>query len=218
MALGKRKLTDRKKRAIATAQKINRTALRLFFKNGFDGVTVDEICEKAGVSKGAFYVYYKSKEQVIVEVFSKTDETYEAYVANELASISNPVDKLWLLGKKALSYSGEMGVEIMQVTYRARLTFNKKGTTYRSENRSIYKLVESLVREAQARGFMRSDLSSEEIAQMILRCVSGITHDWCLVNGGFDLVSEGEKVFDVLLKGLRPESLKKPIEDPPFSI
>jgi hypothetical protein len=106
-------------------------------------------------------------------------------------------------------------VEIMQVTYRARLTFNKKGTTYRSENRSIYKLVESLVREAQAGGYMRGDLSSEEISQMILRCVSGITHDWCLVNGGFDLVSEGEKVFGVLLKGLRPESFRGPIEGPP---
>ncbi len=117
--MGKSKLTDRKKRAMVTAQKINRTALRLFFKNGFDRVTVDEICETAGVSKGAFYVYYKSKEQVIVDVFSKTDETYDAYVANELASISNPVEKLWLQGKKALSYSGEMGVEVMQVTYRA---------------------------------------------------------------------------------------------------
>jgi AcrR family transcriptional regulator len=213
--LGKSKLTDRKKRAMATAQKINRTALRLFFKNGFDRVTVDEICESAGVSKGAFYVYYKSKEQVIVDVFSKTDETYDAYVANELTSISNPVEKLWLLGKKALSYSREMGVEVMQVTYRARLTFNKKGAAYRSENRSIYKLVEALVREAQAGGFMRGDLSSEEISQMILRCVSGITHDWCLVNGGFDLVSEGEKIFGVLLKGLRPESFPGPIEVPP---
>ena len=213
--MGKNKLTDRKKRAMATARKINRTALRLFSRDGFDRVTVDEICESAGVSKGAFYVYFKSKEQVIVDVFSKTDETYDAYVASELASISNPVEKLWLLGKKALSYTGDMGVEVMQVTYRARLTFNKKGTTYRSENRSLYKIVVSLVEEAQAGGYLRSDLSSEEIAQMILRCVSGITHDWCLVNGGFDLVSEGEKVFGVLLKGLRPESLQGPIEGPP---
>ncbi len=215
MALGKNKLTDRKKRAMATARKINKTALKLFYRDGFDRVTVDEICESAGVSKGSFYVYFKSKEQVIVDVYSKTDETYDAYVANDLASITNPVEKLWLLGRKGLSYTSEMGAEIIQVTYRARLTFDKKGTAYRSENRSIYKIVKSLVEEAQAGGYLRNDFSSEEIAWMILRCVGGITHDWCLVKGGFDLVSEGEKVFGVLLRGLRPESLQGPMEGPP---
>jgi AcrR family transcriptional regulator len=198
-------LTDRKKQGIATRQRINRTALRLFSKEGFDRVTVDEICKKAGVSKGAFYVYFKTKEQVIEDLFSKIDETYDVYVANELASISDPVERLWLLGRKALDYSTRMGVDVLQVSYRARLTFRKRGTTYAAEDRALYKIALSLVKEAKEQGSLRGDLSTDEITNMVLRCVGGITHAWCLADGGFDLVSEGEKAFGVLLKGLSPE-------------
>ena len=204
----KNKLTDRKKQAIATHQRINRIALRLFNKEGFDRVTVDEICKRAGVSKGTFYVYFNSKQQVILDIFSKSDETYDAYFVDELAIIVNPVEKLWLLGRKALSYMEGLGVDVMQITYRARFTFNKRDSTLPTESRSLYKIVLALVQDAQTKGYMRSDLSSDEVAHMIFHCVGGITHDWCLVNGGFDLVSEGEKVFGVLLKGLRPDSAK----------
>jgi AcrR family transcriptional regulator len=205
--LYKPNLTDRKKQGIATRQRINRTALRLFSRDGFDRVTVDEICKKAGVSKGAFYVYFRSKEQVIVDLFSKIDETYDVYVANELAAISDPVEKLWLLGKKALDYSTRMGVDVLQVSYRARLTFRKRGPTYAAEDRALYKIALSLVKDAQREGCLRNDLSTDEVTNMVLRCVGGITHAWCLADGGFDLVAEGEKAFGVLLKGLRPESV-----------
>ncbi|MBS1645921.1 MAG: TetR/AcrR family transcriptional regulator [Bacteroidetes bacterium] len=46
------------------------TSLHLFIENGFKGVTMQEIVKKTGLSKGAFYHYFKSKEQVFEEVIN----------------------------------------------------------------------------------------------------------------------------------------------------
>ena len=204
----KNKIIARKKQAVATRQKIFRTALKLFYKEGFDKVTVDDICKKAGVSHGTFYVYFKKREQVVLDIFTTTDQIYDTFVANELVSLSDPIEKLRLLGEKALRRTEELGVDVMQIEYRARLAINKRGDVHFTERRSTYKNVLALVEEAQKCGCIRLDWSSEEITRIILRCIGGTIDSWSIVGGSFDLISEGKKVFDVLLKGLRPDSQK----------
>ncbi|UCE64694.1 MAG: TetR/AcrR family transcriptional regulator [Nitrospirota bacterium] len=45
-------------------EKIVQSAIRLMLDKGYAGTTVDEICENAGVSKGSFYHFFKSKEDI----------------------------------------------------------------------------------------------------------------------------------------------------------
>jgi AcrR family transcriptional regulator len=200
----KAKLTARQKQALVTHQKIYKTALGLFRKKGFDTVTVDEICKKTGVSKGTFYVYYESKEQVIYDLFLTHDKMYYDFVASELASIDDPIQKLLLLGNKALNYTLEWGIDIMQITYRARASFNKRDPSFLSENRAMNKIIPVLVGDAQRQGQMRTDLSADDIAEIMLWTIDGLIHKWCMVNGTLDLIGESKKVFVVLLKGLQP--------------
>jgi TetR/AcrR family transcriptional regulator, fatty acid metabolism regulator protein len=201
----KARLTTRQKQALVTHQKVYKMALKLFRAKGFDVVTVDEICKKAGVSKGTFYVYYESKEQVIYDLFLKHDKMYDDFVASELASVANPIEKLIRLGNKALEYTMDWGIDIMQITYRARSSFNKHDPAFLSEKRSLNKIVPVLVADAQRQGLIRDDMSADDIADIMIRSVDGVVHKWCLVNGGLDLVNECNKMFDVLLRGLRPE-------------
>lgn len=53
-----------------TKNLIAQTALRLFIKQGFTDVSVNEIIGEAGVTKGGFYHYYKSKDTLILYVFN----------------------------------------------------------------------------------------------------------------------------------------------------
>jgi AcrR family transcriptional regulator len=199
----KKKLTVRKKQALVTHQKIYETALRLFRKEGFSGVTINEICEKAGVCKGTFYVYFESKEQVVLDFFSRNDKMYDDIVALELASISDPVEKLMLFGRKALTYTLDEGVEIVQVSFYPRESINRRGRLNPARG-STYRIITGLVGDAQRQGQMRADLNANEIADIIIRGVDGAIHDWCLLNGELDLIGECEKMFAVLLEGLRP--------------
>ncbi len=200
----KTKLTERKKKALGTHQRIYKTALRLFEKEGFDKVTVDEVCKKAGVSKGTFYVYFKSKEQVVLDLFSQTDKMYDDFVVNELASISDPMDKLTMLASKALSFTVDKGPDLMEVSYRARASLRRSGNPRLTESRAIYKIVVKLVKEAQQQEYIRRDLNSDEVARLIIRTLEGLIHDWCMENGSYDLIGETEKTIKILNNGLRP--------------
>ena len=59
----------RKEKAILTKNKVFETAIKLIKEKGYDNVTVSQICEKAGVAKGTFYVHYKSKEDIVKESY-----------------------------------------------------------------------------------------------------------------------------------------------------
>lgn len=48
-----------------------RAALHLFQQKGFEGATVEEICKKAGYSKGGFYFHFPSKEALISEILKE---------------------------------------------------------------------------------------------------------------------------------------------------
>ncbi len=51
--------------------KIVKTAIHLFAHKGFDKTAIDEIVAKSGIAKGTFYLYFKSKEELIKEVSIK---------------------------------------------------------------------------------------------------------------------------------------------------
>jgi AcrR family transcriptional regulator len=63
--------------ALESKNKIFNSAIELFNEFGFENVTIDNICKRAGVSIGLFYNYFDSKDQIIVEVFNTMDLDYE---------------------------------------------------------------------------------------------------------------------------------------------
>ena len=77
------KLTKRKLQGTQTRQKIFETSLELFNRHGYDNVTIDDICDTIGVSKGAFYTHFKSKDQVILENFIHLNSVYDDLI-NEI--------------------------------------------------------------------------------------------------------------------------------------
>lgn len=58
-----------------TKTHILKESLKLFLRKSYKDVTLNEILQKTGLSKGAFYYYYKSKEELFLEIV----ETYFSY-------------------------------------------------------------------------------------------------------------------------------------------
>jgi AcrR family transcriptional regulator len=57
-------------RSVETRAKIVQAAQELFSKTGYESASVSEICEQAGISKGAFYHHFPSKQSVFLELLS----------------------------------------------------------------------------------------------------------------------------------------------------
>ncbi len=63
---------------LSRREKIIRSAARLFETKGFDGTTIDEIVQAAGIAKGTFYNYFPNKEELLIQVIRRlVEETLE---------------------------------------------------------------------------------------------------------------------------------------------
>jgi hypothetical protein len=200
----KAKLTKRKIQGKLTRQKIFDTSLELFNKHGYENVTVDEICENIGLSKGAFYTHFKSKDQIILEDFIHLN-TYYDEVYQELSTVSYSLGKLFLFQQKAMEQMEKIGYKAVKLVYNAETEPQKKKSFLISKNHSLYKITAELVREAQKKGEIRKDKNAVAITNMVLQVYRGIILDWCLNNGSYSLVKATEQALPMIYGGIKPE-------------
>jgi AcrR family transcriptional regulator len=71
-----RRLSREEKRA-ETRRRLLEAAATVFIRRGFQGASVEEICDEAGFSRGAFYSNFESKEQMFVELLH--DRVYDEF-------------------------------------------------------------------------------------------------------------------------------------------
>ena len=71
-------------------------AERCFARAGFHRCTMHDICKEAGISPGALYVYFSSKEELIAGIAERD----RSRLAGELAEISKSPDLLAALGQR----------------------------------------------------------------------------------------------------------------------
>ena len=70
------RMTARKRQALEMRSRIQSAALDLFDKEGFENVSVEEIAQAAGCSVGNIYHYFKSKDELAIQVTSHVDDAY----------------------------------------------------------------------------------------------------------------------------------------------
>ena len=117
MAIEEKRPTRRAIEALETRDRIFATALALFAEYGFNRVTVEDITLRAGVSKGAFYTHFRSKETILLEQFERIDDHYEE--AFEGLDASMPARERILLFVKAMTdyITNVVGLTPLQVIY-----------------------------------------------------------------------------------------------------
>ena len=199
--MAKKKITPRVEKGLQTRQAIFDTAIALFAKKGYGKVTIDDICEKVGVTKGAFYNHFNSKDQIILEEFMRMDEHY-IKVARDISGLESSTEKLRLFNREAIKLMADLGVTMMKVVYHSQIAPNMRRPYLTDNKRFLYKITNELIKEGQDKGEIRKDLASEEMAAMLINCFRGQIYHWCLTNGAFDLVGTCERLFDLLMDSL----------------
>ena len=102
-----------------TREKLVSAAMELFAKKGFDKTTVDEIVARAGVAKGTFYLYFKSKDDLIKEL------AFEVMPIMAMPSLNDPY--ITVSFPTLESYLFQLGKEFLDfysAKYRAQIFFH----------------------------------------------------------------------------------------------
>ncbi|HOP64260.1 MAG TPA: TetR/AcrR family transcriptional regulator [Spirochaetota bacterium] len=193
-------VSKRKQQAIATREKIFNAAFRLITEKGFDNVTVDEICTESGVAKGSFYHYFKSKDDIVIETYMIIDKKYSDEVY-DLPSDMNSFDKILATVGFQAKYAHNKGIEFVRQIYKSQL---ESGTDFFiSEERPYFKILREIIEEGMEKGEIKPELSAVELTRWIISFSRGVTYDWCLHSGDYDIVAVMDRAFRMTLGNFR---------------
>lgn len=195
-----KKITKRQTKALETKKKIYETAFRLVEEKGFENITISEICKISGVAKGSFYTYFKSKDDIVVELYKDVDEKYSNKVKN-MPKGTPAFDKVLAAVGFQASYAVSKGVKFTTQIYKSQL---ESGTEFFiSEERSFYKIIKDSIEQGVMNEEFSPDIDFNEMARWIVVMSRGITYDWCLHQGKYDIEKAMEKVFKLVYKSLK---------------
>ncbi len=91
-----------------TKQRILETAMRMFAEKGIENVNIEDVVKEVGVTRGAFYHYFKSREELIGSVMYKSFEDDNPYLLADKQEGLNALEKLRFAAKLSLRSSLEM--------------------------------------------------------------------------------------------------------------
>ncbi len=183
-------------RSLITQTRILHAATKLVKTQGWETTKIKDICAEAGVSIGAFYHHFASKQELMNRAFLLFDDTLGDHLPKAAASPLEAVKDV-LLVQTAFVVS-EAGPIITEYYKNILMDQNRSAV---NPERAYYKRVLSCVENA--RDFFRSDLELHYIAELLIKFVRGCLIDWCLHDCGYDVVERTGKELDFLLSGLK---------------
>lgn len=183
-----------------TKAKIVNAAWKLFYEQGYENTSVEEIVYESGTSRGSFYHYFDGKDQILNSLSYLFDNKYEE-LERQLTDDMSCFDKLLFLNREMFRMM-ENGtpIDLISRLYSSQLT-TKGDRSLLDHNRTYYKLLRQIVSEGQSRGEFCDNLSVNEIVKAYALCERAIISDWCLCNGDYSLARYSETVFPILFGG-----------------
>ncbi|MEI3338805.1 MAG: TetR/AcrR family transcriptional regulator [Eubacterium sp.] len=157
-----------KKRTRNTKGKIIAAAWKLFYDQGYDETTIDEIIAESGTSKGSFYHYFEGKDALLGSLSYLFDEKYEE-LEQQLDRHSTCFEKLIFLNQELFSMiENSISLELLARLLSTQLV--TKGEKHLLDrNRFYYKLLRKIFLEGQECGEFRRYVC-QRTGKIIRRC------------------------------------------------
>jgi TetR/AcrR family fatty acid metabolism transcriptional regulator len=167
-------------------------AIRVFARQGFHATRVSDIADEAGVAYGLVYHYFRSKDEVLNELFAERWALLLSAIDEADRTGEPPRAKLGAVAAFIVdSYRHDpelMKVIIVEVTRAA----NSFGRTHLPEIRRAYESIAKIVSEGQAAGAFRADVAPQFAAMSFYGAIEQLLSGWI-----FDLIPASETDFDL---------------------
>ncbi|UCF18910.1 MAG: TetR/AcrR family transcriptional regulator [Gemmatimonadota bacterium] len=188
----------------AKRERILDAAVLEIARRGYYGTTVSTIARRAGVADGTIYLYFKSKEDLLVSIFERAMQRFNFEAAGIVeADGVGAEEKLRRFVALHLSLLGEdrdLAV-IFQVEFRHTLHILERLS--RSRMRDYLALIARVLEQGTEEGVFKRDLDALLAAKMVFGILDEMATDWVLSKKNTRLASRSAPVTDLLLGGLR---------------
>ena len=185
-----------------TKGRIIEAAWSLFYRQGYDDTTVEEIIQESGTSRGSFYHYFEGKDALLSSLSYLFDRKYE-----ELSPTLDPqqdrFNQLMYLNRELfIMIENSISLDLLARLYSSQLV-TRGDKHLLDHNRTYYKLLRQIVQQGQQRGELRADVTVSEMVRVYALCERALIYDWCLSEGDYSLLQYGTAMMPMFFRGFR---------------
>ena len=185
-----------------TRGRIISAAWKLFYEQGYEDTTVEDIVFESETSKGSFYHYFDGKDALLGTLAYVFDEKYE-----QLMEIMDPnrdaMEKLIYLNHELFAMiDGGVSMDLLARLLSTQLL--ARGEKHLLDrNRTYFKLLRQIITEGQRTGQLRTDRTVNEILRAYAMWERALMYDWCLAGGEYSVVAYTDSVPRMVLARYR---------------
>ena len=199
------KTNKKKEQGAETKRKLYESAERLFSQKDFADVSVEEITLAAGVTKGAFYVHFASKDVLIALLIAdhaaSADMDYRAAIGALPDGVTARSALLFLTGKIAHVLAGTIGRENMRKVYQMLLAGTIDTDAVKGYDRELYRLFSELLERGIRTGEFSAALPADALSRHFVTALRGVSYEWC-IRPDFDLHAQAAEQIRLLIDGI----------------
>ena len=180
-----------------------RAAIDTFAARGFFNAQVADVARAAGVAAGTVYLYFRSKDDLLVSIFEKT--MTEAIAAGRLgiATLPDAGAQLRAIARMHLDRLGRdraLAV-VFQVELRQSTKFMERFST--THLREYLGIIRDVIAGGQAAGDLRSDVNATFAAKLFFGMLDEMATNWILSKRKYSLAAEADPIAELFIAGMR---------------
>lgn len=181
---------------------ILRAAIKVFARNGYFQSQVADVARVAGVAAGTVYLYFKSKDDLLVSIFERTMSDAIAEAGAALAEVRDPAERLRRIAALHLDRLGrdrDLAV-VVQVELRQSIKFMERFSSTHLQD--YLDIIRRAIADGQQAGVFRRDVDANLAAKALFGALDEMATNWMLSRRRYALADTAGPVVDLFLKGV----------------
>jgi len=187
-------------------------SIKLFLQKGYHGTTIKDITDAVGITKGAFYWYYKSKEELLETLIDYFESAFTDTIIREVNNVQGGfLQKMKYSHKWATEFAYHhrdlcMGFLTLSAEMVGDNTEIEK--KIQKVHKKYHNFLKGLLELGKKEGLVRDDLDIDILSNVINALHNGILFEWHMTYNEIDAALLARTFRNVSLKGILKEGVR----------
>ncbi|MFZ7130876.1 MAG: TetR/AcrR family transcriptional regulator [Eubacteriales bacterium] len=187
-----------------TKKDLQNKAFHLIETKGYDNVTIDQICNELGLTKGAFYHYFKSKSDILFKNYKNAEGDLMSYY-NDRILLSAEQQLREIFDWYIIYFRSD---EFQKFNAFVKTQLENYNKSYPITNTTQRMILRNILDKGIKNGSFNKDLNAVEVSNYIYIYISGLTYIWNADYGKLDFKLEINKFYNKFLLPMLKYNLK----------